>query len=168
MQKQEAELRGNPEIIIATPGRLIDHMQNSRSIDLDNLEILVFDEADKLLELGFEAEIKNIVENCNKERQTLLFSATLNSEVNKLIDLALKKPVRIQANPDGITNDKLTQKMLKIAKEDQREAALLAVAAKYYKERTIIFFKTKKQCHRMAIIFGLFKLKVCELHGDLS
>lgn len=55
-----------------------------------------------------------------------------------------KKPVRIQANPDGITNDKLTQKMLKIAKEDQREAALLAVAAKYYKERTIIFFKTKK------------------------
>ena len=68
MQKQEAELRGNPEIIIATPGRLIDHMQNSRSIDLDNLEILVFDEADKLLELGFEAEIKNIVENCNKDR----------------------------------------------------------------------------------------------------
>lgn len=61
MQKQEAELRGNPEIIIATPGRLIDHLQNSRSIDLDNLEVLIFDEADKLLELGFEAEIKNIL-----------------------------------------------------------------------------------------------------------
>ncbi|KAL4487945.1 hypothetical protein ABPG72_022805 [Tetrahymena utriculariae] len=168
MQKQEAELRGNPELIIATPGRLIDHLQNSRSIDLDNLEVLVFDEADKLLDLGFEAAAQNIVENCNKERQTLLFSATLNSEVNKLIDIALRKPIRIQANPDGATNDKLIQKMLRIQDEDFRESALLAIAAKYYKERTIIFFKTKRQTHRMAIIFGLFGLKVCELHGDLS
>lgn len=58
--------------------------------------------------------------------------------------------------------------MLRIQSEDYREAALLAIAAKYFKERTIIFFRTKRQCHRMAIVFGLFKLKVCELHGDLS
>ncbi|EGR33819.1 hypothetical protein IMG5_036350 [Ichthyophthirius multifiliis] len=168
MQKQEAELRRFPDLIISTPGRLIDHLRNSKCVDLDNLEILVFDEADKQLELGFESEIKEILQNCSRDRQTLLFSATLNDSVQSLIDLALKKPVRIKINASNSTNDKLTQKMLKIPFENTREASLLAVAAKFYKDKTVIFFKTKKQCHRMAIIFGLFKLSVCELHGNMT
>lgn len=68
MQKQEVELRQYPDIIIATPGRLIDHLQNTQSMDLDDLEVLIFDEADKLLELGFMAEIQEIIKNCSINR----------------------------------------------------------------------------------------------------
>jgi len=69
--------------------------------------MLIFDEADKLLELGFKDEIQEVINYSNSERQTLLFSATLNRDVKKLINLALKAPIRIAANPDGMTADKL-------------------------------------------------------------
>lgn len=65
LQKQEAELRRYPDIVISTPGRIVDHIKNSQSIDFDNLEILVFDEADKLLSMGFEVEIKEILDATN-------------------------------------------------------------------------------------------------------
>jgi ATP-dependent RNA helicase DDX27 len=61
-------LRRYPDLIIATPGRLIDHLRNTKSVDLDNVEMIIFDEADKLLELGFEGEIREILQNCNKDR----------------------------------------------------------------------------------------------------
>lgn len=68
IKRQQIELRRNPDIIIATPGRLIDLVKNSKAIDLDYIEVIIFDEADKLLELGFEAEIKEIVNNVNPQR----------------------------------------------------------------------------------------------------
>lgn len=90
MEKQESELRTYPQIIIGTPGRIIDHLRNSKSFDIENLEMLIFDEADKLLDMGFEAEVNQILSHAsNSDRQTLLFSATLNSNVKKLINLAL-------------------------------------------------------------------------------
>lgn len=76
---QEAALRNAPDIVVATPGRLIDHLRNARSVGLENLELLVLDEADRLLELGFTAEVEEIVKLCPKQRQTLLFSGTCNA-----------------------------------------------------------------------------------------
>lgn len=70
-------MRNNPELVIGTPGRIIDLLMNSRSVGMENLEVIVFDEADKLLELGFEAEIKQIMSMVNTEVQTVLFSATM-------------------------------------------------------------------------------------------
>ncbi|KRX05223.1 P-loop containing nucleoside triphosphate hydrolase [Pseudocohnilembus persalinus] len=168
MQKQEAELRRYPEFIIATPGRLLDHLTNSQSIDLDNLEYLVFDEADKLLDLGFTAEVTQIAKESNQDRQTLLFSATLNQDVNKLVGISMKKPIRLNANPDSQTSDKLKQFVLKISEEKYREPALLALCTKFYKDQTLIFFRTKRECHKMAIILGLMGIKVCELHGNMN
>ena len=82
MRAQELKLRELPDIIIATPGRLNDHIQNSQSFDLDSVEILVIDEADRMLEIGFIDEVKEIVSSCRNRRQTLLFSATMTDDVS--------------------------------------------------------------------------------------
>lgn len=153
---------------MATPGRLIDLLRNSRSIDFSDLEILIFDEADKLLDMGFKAEVEEIVRLVNKKRQTLLFSATLNKDVNKIVKLALNKPLRVQANPDNRIAAHLKQEVVVLEDKDQREAALLYVIEKYYSSRLLIFSKTKRQCHRLAILLGLMGKKVCELHGNLT
>lgn len=118
----------------------------------------------------FEAEITEIVKNSSPERQTLLFSATLTSDVAKLAKLALKKPIRLEANRDNSTADNLTQEVVKLKNMDEnyREACLLLIAKEIYNEKVIIFFKTKRKCHRMAIVFGLQNISSCELHGNLS
>ena len=93
---QAQELRKFPQIIIATPGRLCDHLVNTAGFDLQAIEYLVLDEADRLLELGFEDELVEIIKHCNKERRTLLFSATMGtSSLDQLTTLALKRPVRV-------------------------------------------------------------------------
>ena len=98
--KQEQELRNIPDIIIATPGRLIDIMMNSKSIVLSQIETLVLDEADKLLEMGFKEEIEQILKLIKQDseienRQTLLLSATLTKDIEKLSELALTNPIKI-------------------------------------------------------------------------
>ena len=77
MQQQAQALRTKPEVVVATPNRLIDHLENTRSVDLDDMSTLVLDEADRLLELGFQEQVKEIISHCPARRQTLLFSATM-------------------------------------------------------------------------------------------
>jgi ATP-dependent RNA helicase DDX27 len=88
--------------VITTPGRIIDLVMNSRSVGIENLEMIVFDEADKLLELGFEAEIKQIMSHTHTEVQTILFSATISKEIAKLSTITSKKPIRVSADPDNV------------------------------------------------------------------
>lgn len=102
IQKQEQSLRNNPEVVIGTPGRIIDLLMNSRSIGIENLEILIFDEADKLLELGFENEIKEIMKHCNQEVQTVMFSATMGKDIERLATVTTRKPIRLSADPDNV------------------------------------------------------------------
>jgi len=94
----------------------------------------------------------------------------LTSDVTKLAKLTLKKPIRIQANPDHTTSENLQQEVLKLKNMDEnyREACLLLIASELYNKKVIIFFKTKRKCHRMAILFGLHNISSCELHGNLS
>jgi len=84
LKPQEAELRTRPDIVIATPGRLLDHIRNSASVYMDDVDVLVLDEADRLLEMGFEAELTEIVKACPVGRQTMLFSATMTARVEDL------------------------------------------------------------------------------------
>lgn len=167
---QEAELRKRPDVIIATPGRLIDHMRNTPSFDLDQIEILVLDEADRMLEVGFTDEITEIVKNCPKGRQTLLFSATMTDNVDTLIRLSLRNPIRLFVNPSTEITHHLTQEFVRIreTREAYREAVILALCSRTFKSRTILFFKQKKQARRMKVIFTHFGLKAVELHGDLT
>ncbi|CAD8193981.1 unnamed protein product [Paramecium pentaurelia] len=161
IQQQEAELRRYPDIIIATPGRIVDLMKNSFSIDLSSIEVLVLDEADRLMEMGFEAEIKEILQQTPRDRQTVLVSATLKATVKQLSLLALHKPVKVSVDyVDGLAYDSDDEK--------DREATLLALLQKKFTEKTIIFVRTKHDCHRLQILLGLKDLSCCELHGNLT
>lgn len=107
---------------------------------MESIEILVFDEADKLLEMGFQKELDYILANISKDRQTLLFSATLPEKVQEFTKLALKKPHRIRANPDRATNSKLIQKVAllpSLSKLEHREATLLTLIKKYATKNAI-------------------------------
>ncbi|MED6133020.1 DEAD-box ATP-dependent RNA helicase 28 [Stylosanthes scabra] len=167
---QEAALRSMPDIVVATPGRMIDHLRNSMSVDLDDLAVLILDEADRLLELGFSAEIHELVRMCPKKRQTMLFSATMTEEVNELIKLSLTKPVRLSADPSAKRPAALTEEVVRIRRlrEANQEAVLLAMCSKTFTSKVIVFSGTKQAAHRLKIIFGLAGLKAAELHGNLT
>ncbi|TYZ67126.1 hypothetical protein PybrP1_011221 [[Pythium] brassicae (nom. inval.)] len=170
LKAQEAELRQCPDVVICTPGRMIDHLRNSRSIHMDDLEILVLDEADRLLELGFAEEVGELVRLCPVARQTMLFSATLTSKVDQLVSLSMKRPVRISTDPLFDMAKHLVQEFVRIRpqREDDREAILLALCTRTFRTNTIVFMETKVHAHRMMIVFGLAGIKAAELHGNLQ
>lgn len=170
LKSQEAELRLRPDVIIATPGRFIDHMRNSASFNTDGVEILVLDEADRMLEDGFADELNEIINTLPKQRQTMLFSATMTDSVDKLIRLSLQRPVRLMVDSKRSTAAGLVQEFIRIRPQhiEKRLAMLVFLCKNYYTERVIIFFRSKAFAHRVRIIFGLMGLKAAELHGSLS
>ena len=167
---QEAELRERPDVVVATPGRLIDLMRNSPSVGLEEVEVLVLDEADRMLDIGFRDEVEEIVRACPTKRQTLLFSATISEEVAALANVSLNKPVQLRVDPLFNVNTQLTQEFvrLKAHKEHEREATLLSLAARTFTSRAIIFVASKATAHRLKILFGLAGLRAAELHGNLT
>ena len=170
LRQQEQELKKRPDIVIATPGRLIDHIRNSPSFSVDGVEIVIMDEADRMLEEGFEKEMQEIVELLPTKRQTMLFSATMNSSIKQLITWSLQKPVRIMIDPPKTSASGLIQEFVRIRKRDEMKPALLySILAKLDpKQRVIIFISTKDMCHKLRIRLGLLGLRVGELHGGLS
>ncbi|KAJ2805995.1 nucleolar DEAD-box protein required for synthesis of 60S ribosomal subunit [Coemansia guatemalensis] len=170
LKPQERELRERPDIVIATPGRLIDHLRNSQSFNLDSIEILVMDEADRMLEDGFEDELTEIINACPKKRQTMLFSATMTDNVDKLIRLSLHKPVRVQIDPPKSAAKGLIQEFVRVrtSRDEDRTALLAALCKRHFRRRCIIFFRSKVAAHQMKIVFGLLGLRAAELHGNLS
>ncbi|KAL8858175.1 MAG: hypothetical protein Q9178_005352 [Gyalolechia marmorata] len=170
LREQESTLRRRPDILIATPGRFIDHMRNSPSFTADTLEILVLDEADRMLEDGFADELNEILTTIPKSRQTMLFSATMTSRVDSLIRLGLNRPVRLLINNTNQTVTTLTQEFVRLrpGREDKRLGYLLHLCKEIFPTRTIIFFRQKKEAHRIRILFGLCGLSAAELHGNMS
>lgn len=170
---QAASLRSSPEIVVGTPGRVIDHLRNSQGFGLEDLAALVLDEADRLLEMGFKDEIHEIVKLAPSKRQTLLFSATMTEQVKDLIDLSLRHPVRLAADESAAVPKKLTQEVVRLKGKAaiRKEATLLAMISRSFKSsgRVIIFFSTKQKAHRAKIVFGLCELPLAvELHGDMT
>ncbi|KAL2912934.1 nucleolar DEAD-box protein required for synthesis of 60S ribosomal subunit [Polyrhizophydium stewartii] len=170
VKAQEAELKLRPDIVIATPGRLIDHIHNSQSFSLDTIEIMVIDEADRILDDGFEAELNEIIKHTPKTRQTMLFSATMTDNVDDLIKLSLNRPVRLFVDSSTSLTNRLVQEFIRVrnTKEESRPAILAALCSRTYTSETIIFFRSKAAAHHMKIVFGLLGLKAAELHGNLS
>jgi len=166
-QDQANALRNQPDIVVATPGRMLDHLLNSQSVHMELLEIVVFDEADRLLELGFREECMQVLKCCSKGRQTMLFSATMNTSVEELAKLALVKPVRVSANPVNRVAETLEQEFVKAPSEKLREAVLMSLVSRSYKSRVIVFCATRHAAHRLAIVFGLCGLSFAEIHGNL-
>ena len=173
---QAAELRTRPEVIVATPGRLLDLVINAAGVTLDEVEFLVLDEADRLLDLGFQEEVHEIIKACPVSRQTMLFSATMNTKVDDLISLSLKRPVRVRisdkdGNKDIEVAPRLEQEFVRVRAGNEginREGMLLALLTRTYTKQTIVFFDTKVMAHRLMILCGLCGIKCTELHGNLA
>lgn len=170
LKVQEQELKQRPDVIIATPGRFIDHMRNSQGFSVESIEIVVMDEADRMLEDGFADELNEIINAIPKSRQTMLFSATMTDTVDKLIRLSLQRPVRIMVDTKMSTVKTLVQEFVRIRpqREHLRLAMLVLMCKDYFTQRVIVFFRSKVLAHRTRIVFGLFGLKAAELHGSLT
>ncbi|KAK9837918.1 hypothetical protein WJX74_007671 [Apatococcus lobatus] len=169
---QASTLRSRPEIVIGTPGRMIDHLRNTQSFGLEDLQGLVLDEADRLLAMGFADEVKEIVKLAPRKRQTMLFSATMTEQVKQLATMSLQQPVRLAADALAAAPRELTQELVRLkgAAAADKEAVLLALCSRSFSAgRTIVFFRTKHQAHRVKMLFGLAGLpSAAELHGNMT
>ncbi len=149
IKAQEASLRMGPDVCIATPGRLIDHLHNTPSFNLDTVEILILDEADRMLDEYFAEQLKEIMRLCARTRQTMLFSATMTDKVEDLIKVSLNKPVKVFINENIDVTPLLKQEFIRL--RDDSEMQKQAVLAGRICIRNVVC-KTKK------LVFSLFKL----------
>lgn len=171
LRVQEQELKTRPDIVIATPGRFIDHVRNSPSFQVDSVEILVVDEADRMLEEGFQKELTEILQLIPTKRQTLLFSATMNNRIKDLVQLSLHRPVRIMINPPKQAAGGLIQEFVRVrTKRTEQKPAVLAWLLKKLStsQRVIVFVARKETAHKLRIVLGLLGMKIGELHGALT
>lgn len=170
LRVQERELRTRPDIVVGTPGRIIDHARNSPSFNFDAVEIFVIDEADRMLEEGFKRELTEILTILPKFHQTMLFSATMDSNVKDLIRLSMNKPVRLLLDsPKQITSN-LVQEFIRIKKRETARPAILVHLLRQLNnsQRCIVFVSKKQTAHRLFIILKMMGIRVGELHGSLT
>ncbi|MFH1714338.1 MAG: DEAD/DEAH box helicase [Candidatus Nealsonbacteria bacterium] len=163
IRPQIAAIRRNPNIIIATPGRLIDHLQQ-RTINLKNVNILVLDEADRMLDMGFLPQIKEILRMVPKDRQTMLFSATLSSEIMNIASANMKLPVRVEIAPSGTTVENVSQDIFIVAKEAKNH--LLEKVLAQHSGSALIFTRTKYGAHRLSGVIKQMGYSSAEIHSN--
>jgi ATP-dependent RNA helicase RhlE len=154
-------LQAWPNVLVATPGRLIDHI-HSRTIVLSDIEIITVDEADRMFDMGFMPQINQIMEVLPRKRQTLMFTATMPAEVEKLVRRHMQSPERIQV---GLTApvERAVQKLYHV-KEPDKMPLLMDILSKS-KGRVLIFARTKRKVERLARGIGR-RHRVARLHGD--
>lgn len=165
MQAQVRGLRQRPEILIATPGRLLDHMWNG-TILLSSIKMLVLDEADRMLDMGFAPQINQILDALPEERQTLLFSATLPTDIARLVQASVNNPVRVMVTPSATTADGVTQAVHHTSHDAKADLLLSLLGAD--KDTALVFTRTKHRADRLGRMLGSAGHKVAVLHGDRS
>ncbi len=163
MGLQIQSLRKNPRIIIATPGRLIDHMERN-TIMLGDVNILVLDEADRMLDMGFMPSIERIIKSIPHNRQTLLFSATIPAEIVKIATIHMKLPVSIEVAPSGTTAERVVQELFIVKKESKRK--LLENILAQYHGSVLLFTRTKIGAKKTTRLIRDMGHKAAEIHSD--
>jgi ATP-dependent RNA helicase RhlE len=165
MHLQLNELRRNPRVIIATPGRLVDHITR-RTVPLYDADILVLDEADRMLDMGFLPDIERILNVIPKKRQTMLFSATIPKEIIHIAASHMKLPVHIEVAPSGTTAERIVQELF-IVKKDAKNK-LLAKLLLQYKGSVLIFSRTKIGAKKITRYLKTMGHNAAEIHSDKS
>ncbi len=165
MEEQIRALRRNPRIIIATPGRLNDHI-NRRNVMMHHVTMLVLDEADRMLDMGFAPQIDKILRHVPKERQTMLFSATMPRQIMDIAARYMKLPVSVEIAPPGTTADFVTQELFIVKKE--MKLKLLSRIIQQYNGSIILFSRTKHNAKRITHAIRDMGQKAVEIHSDRS
>ncbi len=154
------------DVLVATPGRLLDHLQQGNCA-LDRVEILVLDEADRMLDMGFIRDIRRILALLPKQRQTLLFSATFSSEIRSLASQFLHQPVEIDVSPRNSTVSQITQVAYAVDKGRKRELLSWLVGSNNW-QQVLVFARTKHGANRLAEQLDADGLKSAAIHGNKS
>ncbi|MGG6240459.1 DEAD/DEAH box helicase [Nodosilinea sp. AN01ver1] len=161
---QIRQLRQGVDILIATPGRLLDHVGQG-TIDLSAVEILVLDECDRMLDMGFIHDIRKIMGRLPDERQTLMFSATFSKPIQQLAHTLLKSPVQIEVAPRNTTAERVEQVVHPVDRHRKRE--LLSHMIGFYNwEQVLVFTRTKHGANRLAEQLAKDGLKTAAIHGN--
>lgn len=174
---QVATLRKNPEVLIATPGRLVEHIERGTP-DFKDLEFLVLDEADRMLDMGFSEDMFTISEACNQERQNLLFSATLQHKGIQRIGSLLTKPKSIVIDNHQQGHSHISQHIILADDDKHKESLVIALItgessqddeekAAFEKQKVFIFCKTRLQCQQLGNLLKYKKLKAGYIHGEV-
>ena len=165
MIHQIRDLKKNPRIIIATPGRLLDHLER-RTLKLSNIEMVVLDEADRMLDMGFAPDIKKIFKAIPKERQTMLFSATIPKEIIAIAQRQMVDPIQIEIDRSGTAAEKVDQEMFFIDKH--AKSRLLEVQLNQHDGPVLVFTRTKRGASKLTRKVNNMGYKSAEIHSDRS
>jgi ATP-dependent RNA helicase RhlE len=164
--KQMRELRAGAEIVVATPGRLLDHV-NQRTIDLRHVDILVLDEADRMLDMGFIHDVRKILALLPAARQSLLFSATFSGEIRTLASGMLKDPASIQVTPRNTAPELVSQLVIPVDRERKRELLSHLVRTRRI-DQALVFTRTKHGANRLAEQLDKDGIAAAAIHGNKS
>ncbi|KYN83401.1 ATP-dependent RNA helicase [Vibrio cidicii] len=166
MGPQIGSLEHGAHILVGTPGRILDHMSKGR-INLDELNTLVLDEADRMLEMGFQDAIDAIIDAAPSQRQTLLFSATFPSEIETIAAKVMKQPkwVKVESTHQQST---IEQRFYQLESTEERDDALEALLLTHRAESCVVFCNTKKEVQNVTDELHNRKFSVIELHGDME
>jgi ATP-dependent RNA helicase RhlE len=165
MGAQAQAFRDKVEVIVATPGRLVDHLQQGTA-RLDQIEVLVLDEADRMLDMGFKPQLTRILQRLPKVRQTLLFSATMGGEVAEFAAAHLKDPARVEVARSGTTAARAEQRVF-LCSQEEKQPLLLSLLSRD-ELSTLVFTRTKRRADRVAKGVERAGIKVARIHADRS
>jgi ATP-dependent RNA helicase RhlE len=166
MKPQMAALKSGVEVLIATPGRLLDHLE-AKSCSLSQVEYVVLDEADRMLDIGFLPDLQRILSFLPAQRQTLLFSATFSPEIKRLAESYLRDPVLVEVARPNATATTVEQIFIEVS-TDQKQAALVQLLLERQIKQAIVFVNSKLGCARLTRTLERAGLKANALHGDKS
>jgi len=162
---QVRALRSMPHIIVATPGRLIDHIEQ-KTLTLARVRVVVLDEADRMLDMGFAPQIKKVFDAISKDRQTLLFCATMPQGVMKIATTYMKLPIRVEVAPPGTTVERVTQEVFIIQKGSKDR--LIEKLLDQYARTTLIFTRTKYGAKKLTQKIRAMGHSAAEIHSNRS
>lgn len=164
--KQEKVLKKKPHLIVATPGRLFDLMEQN-IISLDKVGVVTLDEADRMLDMGFLPQIRQILQSLPKKRQTMLFSATMPDSISKLASEFMQMPLRVEIAPQGTSAENVEQEIIVVSK-DKKNEMLLSLLKDYKDETVILFSRTKHGASRIARNIRNAGYTATEIHSNRS
>lgn len=165
MSHQLDMLRRDPHVMVGTPGRILDHLERNPKL-LMNVGILVLDEADRMLDMGFAPQIKRILERVPRERQTMLFSATMPPEIGRIAASHMKAPVRIEVARSGTVAAKVNQQLFLVPREQKNQ--LLHTLLSEYTGTVLVFSRTKYGAKKVCRLVREMEHTAAEIHSNLS